>query len=1372
MKKIEKQQILQYFKNCIVDDSKEELSIELDMTKSNSWKLFLPDNKNNNFSVKNFSYTNYELKDFFEKLKWQWIWKEKTENILENINNLEIKKKEYFLEKAFFHYINNKDWDKKYWNKKDIETLIEFIKWWNNSLRQKIISQINNYIFYTTSDKEYLKWENLRSLFFSWDNEDELEKIEFFWNDNFLDFYDKNKTEKIYICLENVITERNKKIFFQPLYFIEVEIEENSKEHFFTISIAESNVSFNFFVEYKWSKLFKLQNKQEKDEWFQLEKDIDWLSNFKSKIDLYKDNIVKDFEQENIKSNPCLISANDIWFIKWLLKEYQELIDKKDLSDIQNTWLWIIFNESKFEKNKMNNFTNFTYLNNEQQKAVKESLENKLSVIVWPPWTWKSQVVVNIILNAYINNKTILFASKNNTAVDTVLKKVSDLNLSYHPFLRLGSKKAQEEWYPKIKNSLLQNTKTYFVDFQDIVKFKKSILNLENNIKLVEKNYLEYFESYEKLELILNDYEEWFKKYIHKEKKININFYKINKIKLNFLEILKEIELKEKELNNEVVKIQNILNENKYLNKILSKIENWDLNNINFKNIISRLEEKRSNLNEILRKIKTKNKYYEDNLIKNNCTNYYKKISDELSIIINNLNFIDYAYFKISDLKYIILLISEAENFGWIKRLFWFKSRQIKKCRMDFMSIVELQKNKQIKHYFLNFSDDISDNKELFIKINEFKFLKWFEQKYINFLKYQKEQCIYKKESWKELKKIKKEYNNCILKISNNLFINFNNKEYEDIISIIKQINILFLNIKQKNKIKEELNDKLNEKQNIILQTKKYLDIVSNKEILNYIWEINDNNFEEKLNKLLKLEEINIQRNNIYKRFKNLTNLEENITELNKEIFEIQWRLKDKSLDYLSYKISENINDIKPKLTDSVDKIYNVFSFIKNWWDSKDSYLIEKYKKLFEWIKIFITTNLSTSSLPLEWWFYDYLIIDEASQNDIASVIPLLYRVKNVIIIWDPNQLQNITKLKKDDIVKIFYHTLKKKNLKDKDYAEDFKDIYYFNNSVYSSFESIYKSKLNKSLVTLNEHYRCHDDIINYSNFIVWEYNLFPKIYWRNKSIENTQIPIWIHWVWDIKNNNIEITKRNENEAKAIIDYLKQILSVLWDKVSIWVIAPFRNQVNYINELIRKNKLEWYENILVDTVHKFQWDEKDIILFSTVFPNAKASIFLNDVNLLNVAVSRARNSFLIFWDKQAILNYKWNNWEELLYTTLIRYTESVKKWKEIIKYKKYDTRFEKQFFVELEKAGIKFDYQYPIYEWKYNLDFRIKLKWSNNYLNLELDWGVHNKQKSYDYTRNKRVEKLWYKVIRYSNSYMQANMWEIIEGLKKISELK
>lgn len=1371
MDKIEKQAILQYFKNCIVDDSKEELSIELDIKKSDSWKLFLPD-KSNDFNIENFSYTDEELDLFFEKLKWEWIWKEKSSIFLENIDIMDFEDKEYFLKKCFYEYKKNPNYDKANWKNKNIKTLIEFIKWWNNSLRQKIITQINNFIYYTNSDKEYLKWEDLEKLFFSWDNVEWIEKIDFFWNYDFLDFYDKNKKEKIYICLENIITERNKKIIFQPLYFIEVEIEENTEDHFFTISIAQSNISFNFFVEYYWKKLFKLENKQEKYEWFELEKDIDWLSSFKSKIDLYKANIVSDFDKEKINKNPCLISANDIWFIKWLLKEYQELIDNKDLSDIWNTWLGIFFNESNFYKNNIEKYTNFTLLNNKQKEAVKESLENKLSVIVWPPWTWKSQVVVNIMLNAYLNNKTILFASKNNTAVDTVLKKVAELNLSYYPFLRLWSKNAQDEWYPKIKNSLLQNTQTHKINFQKITTLQESILNLEKWIEIIENSYLKYFEEYEKLEIILNKYDKSFKEYIYKVKIIKLDFNEINKFKLIYLQILEKIKIKEKELENQILKIQNNLYENKYLNKILLKIENWDLDNIDFWEIIFWLENKKKKYDSLQSKIEKDDLFYNTKLKNNSYHNYLKNISNELNNILTQSNFIDYKNIKISYLKEISWDIIEAESFWFFKKLFWFKSRQIKRSRKKYYDIIEDQKNREIKKYFLEFSENINDNEILLNKIKEFISLEWFEEKFIEYNRIYKEYLKFLEESKEKLKILKWEYDDYIRKISDELFIDLSNYEYIEILNTIKQINQLFLFVKNKISLKKELKDELDKKLIIIRKTKNYLNEKSDKEILNYIWKLEDNNFLEKLNNLLELEKINTQKKHVTNKFQILTHLEKNITELNKEILEVQSTLKDESLNYLSFKISENINNIKPKLIDSVDKIYNVFSFSKDWWDSKDIYLIEKYKKLFEWIKIFITTNLSTANIPLEKWFYDYLIIDESSQNDIASIIPLLYRVKNVIIIWDPNQLQNIVKLKQDDIDKIFYKTLKKKNLNYKNYEEDFKDIYNFKNSVYASFESIYKSKLNNNLIILNEHFRCHDDIINYSNFIIKDYNLFPKTYWKNEYLQNTWIPIGIHWIEDIKNDNPENTKRNENEAESIIKYLKKILQVVWDKVSIWIIAPFRNQVNYINELIRKNKLEWYKNILVDTVHKFQWDEKDIILFSTVYPNTKAYDFLNDVNLLNVAVSRARNSFLIFWDKQAIKNYKWQNWEELLYTTLIKYIESVNKWKEIIKYKKYDTEFEKLFFEELEKAWIIFDYQFPIYEWKYNLDFRIKLKWANNYLNLELDWWIHNKQKSYDFTRNRKVEKLWYKVIRYSNSYMKENMWEIIEWLKKICQIR
>ena len=42
---------------------------------------------------------------------------------------------------------------------------------------------------------------------------------------------------------------------------------------------------------------------------------------------------------------------------------------------------------------------------------------------------------------------------------------------------------------------------------------------------------------------------------------------------------------------------------------------------------------------------------------------------------------------------------------------------------------------------------------------------------------------------------------------------------------------------------------------------------------------------------------------------------------------------------------------------------------------------------------------------------FAYVIIDEASQCDIASIIPLLFRAKRAVIIGDPKQLQHISQL-------------------------------------------------------------------------------------------------------------------------------------------------------------------------------------------------------------------------------------------------------------------------------------------------------------------------------------------------------------------------
>lgn len=61
-------------------------------------------------------------------------------------------------------------------------------------------------------------------------------------------------------------------------------------------------------------------------------------------------------------------------------------------------------------------------------------------------------------------------------------------------------------------------------------------------------------------------------------------------------------------------------------------------------------------------------------------------------------------------------------------------------------------------------------------------------------------------------------------------------------------------------------------------------------------------------------------------------------------------------------------------------------------------------------LPICAVTSLSVRNrVPFSPGIYDLLIIDEASQCDIASILPLLYRTKRAVVIGDPKQLSHIT---------------------------------------------------------------------------------------------------------------------------------------------------------------------------------------------------------------------------------------------------------------------------------------------------------------------------------------------------------------------------
>jgi hypothetical protein len=81
-------------------------------------------------------------------------------------------------------------------------------------------------------------------------------------------------------------------------------------------------------------------------------------------------------------------------------------------------------------------------MNTEQRAAVRAALSSPHTVVTGPPGTGKSQVVTNLLANAAWRGMKVLFASKNNKAVDVVEARVNGLG-NRPVLIRLGSKEYQ-----------------------------------------------------------------------------------------------------------------------------------------------------------------------------------------------------------------------------------------------------------------------------------------------------------------------------------------------------------------------------------------------------------------------------------------------------------------------------------------------------------------------------------------------------------------------------------------------------------------------------------------------------------------------------------------------------------------------------------------------------------------------------------------------------------------------------------------------------------------------------------------------------------------------------------------------------------------
>lgn len=407
-----------------------------------------------------------------------------------------------------------------------------------------------------------------------------------------------------------------------------------------------------------------------------------------------------------------------------------------------------------------------------------------------------------------------------------------------------------------------------------------------------------------------------------------------------------------------------------------------------------------------------------------------------------------------------------------------------------------------------------------------------------------------------------------------------------------------------------------------------------------------------------------------------------NITELTDEIHSLQKKQKTLAIDIL-----RNIRReaLKGLLRDRIkrQRLYVHTKALVERKKNLQNRLLEEedFRPLLEAFPCqCVTTYAVSGSLPMKPGLFDVAIIDEASQCDIASCIPILFRAKKAVIVGDDKQLPHLS----------FLENAKEQSfLSQYDIPDKYRLMWRFRTNSMFDLAGYYCM----TPVLLDEHFRSLPPIIDFSNKEFYGSGL--RIMTKNddslKVLEFNRVPL----------GKVDgDSTRNIPEIEAIIEKLHEI--IIRDEAdasknkkhkftTIGIISPFRSQVEAIKKSLMKSFSEatlQRHQVDVGTAHTFQGDERDIIIMSWAIADnsfSQSLAFLQKPNLFNVAVTRARKQCISFLSK---------NPDELPQGLLRDYIEHIRLYEEkrnIIEtngyISTYNNDFEREVALELESKG-------------------------------------------------------------------------------------
>ena len=221
---------------------------------------------------------------------------------------------------------------------------------------------------------------------------------------------------------------------------------------------------------------------------------------------------------------------------------------------------------------------------------------------------------------------------------------------------------------------------------------------------------------------------------------------------------------------------------------------------------------------------------------------------------------------------------------------------------------------------------------------------------------------------------------------------------------------------------------------------------------------------------------------------------------------------------------------------------------------------------LLQHFPLWAVSNLSAhKAMPLSAGVAELLILDEASQCDIPSVVPLLFRAKRALIVGDPMQLGHITTMQRPAELSL----RSRFGLVGPLHLERFAAG---SNSIYALAASSQDCEI---IVQLKAHYRCHPQIAGYFNSAFYKKSL--------RVMTNTSLlrklpagaPTLRACEWtDVRGDIVAATAGCHSPAE-VAEVVRQIAQLVGAKFegSIGVVTPFRVQANRINDAVTAERI-------------------------------------------------------------------------------------------------------------------------------------------------------------------------------------------------------